>query len=101
MCPIPLLQPLRGGWGMDLEIRHLRLVSAVAEHQSLTRAGDVLHLSQSALSHQLRDIEDRLGTRLFHRMNKRMLPTAAGERLLESAQTVLSELTNVEVAIRT
>jgi LysR family transcriptional regulator for metE and metH len=86
---------------MDLEIRHLLLVSAVAEHQSLTKAGDVLHLSQSALSHQLRDIEDRLGTRLFHRLNKRMLPTPAGDRLLESARTVLSELTATEVAIRT
>jgi LysR family transcriptional regulator for metE and metH len=86
---------------MDLEIRHLRLVAAVAEHQSLTKAGEVLHLSQSALSHQLRDIEERLGTRLFHRLNRRMLPTPAGERLLESARTVLSELGNAEVAIRT
>jgi LysR family transcriptional regulator for metE and metH len=86
---------------MDLEIRHLRLVTAVAEHQSLTKAGDVLHLSQSALSHQLRGVEEQLGTRLFHRLNKRMLPTPAGERLLESARTVLSELSAVEVAIRT
>lgn len=85
---------------MDLEIRHLRLVTAVAEHQSLTKAGDVLHLTQSALSHQLRDIEDRLGARLFHRLNKRMLPTAAGERLLDSAQTVLTELRAAEDAIR-
>jgi LysR family transcriptional regulator for metE and metH len=86
---------------MELEIRHLRLVSAVAEHQSLTKAGAVLHLSQSALSHQLRDIEDRLGSRLFHRLNKRMVPTPAGERLLESARTVLKELRATEEAIRT
>ncbi len=86
---------------MDLEIRHLRLVSAVAEHQSLTRAGDVLHLSQSALSHQLRDIEERLGSQLFHRLNRRMLPTPAGERLLESAKTILAELSAAEEAIRT
>ena len=85
---------------MELEIRHLLLVSAVAEHESLTRAGEVLHLSQSALSHQLRDIEDRLGTRLFHRLNKRMLPTPAGERLLESAKTILAELSVAEEAIR-
>jgi LysR family transcriptional regulator for metE and metH len=85
---------------VDLEIRHLRLVAAVAEHQSLTKAGAVLHLSQSALSHQLRDIEDRLGSRLFHRLNKRMVPTPAGERILESAQTILKELRAAEDAIR-
>lgn len=85
---------------MELEVRHLRLVTAVAEHQSLTKAGDVLHLTQSALSHQLRDIEDRLGARLFHRLNKRMVPTPAGERLLESATAVLGELQVAEQAIR-
>jgi LysR family transcriptional regulator for metE and metH len=85
---------------MDLEVRHLRLVAAVAEHQTLTKAGDALHLTQSALSHQLRDIEDRLGAQLFQRLNRRMKPTPAGERLLASAQTVLKELTATEEAIR-
>jgi len=86
---------------MDLEIRHLQLVAAVAQHQSLTRAGETLHLSQSALSHQLRDIEDRLGTRLFYRVNRRMSPTPAGQRLIDSATTVLAELRATEDAIRT
>src|SRR5687767_5401966 len=85
---------------MELEVRHLRLVAAVAEHQSLTKAGDGLHLTQSALSHQLRDIEERLGARLFHRLNRRMVPTPAGERLLESAAAILGELQAAELAIR-
>jgi LysR family transcriptional regulator for metE and metH len=86
---------------MDLEIRHLRLVSAVADLGSLTRAGDRLHLTQSALSHQLRDIEDRLGAMLFQRAGKRLVLTHAGERLLDSARTILARLDETEETIRT
>ena len=85
---------------MDLEVRHLRLVSAVAAVGSLTRAGDRLHLTQSALSHQLRDIESRLGTALFLRVGKRLVLTPAGERLLASATDVLDRLERTEHEIR-
>lgn len=85
---------------MDLEIRHLRLVAAVADVGSLTRAGEQLHLTQSALSHQLRDIEVRLGTPLFLRVGKRLVLTPAGERLLASATDVLDRLQQAEHDIR-
>ena len=85
---------------MDLEVRHLRLVAAVADVGSLTRAGDRLHLTQSALSHQLRDIESRLGTALFLRVGKRLVLTPAGERLLASARDVLERLERTERDIR-
>jgi LysR family transcriptional regulator for metE and metH len=85
---------------MDLEVRHLQLVAAVAEVGSLTRAGDRLHLTQSALSHQLRDIESRLGAALFLRLGKRLVLTPAGERLLTSARDVLERLTQAEHDIR-
>src|SRR3954464_1554556 len=85
---------------MDLEIRHLRLVAAVADVGSLTRAGDQLHLTQSALSHQLRDIESRLGAVLFRRAGKRLVLTPAGERLLASATNVLDQLRQAEHDIR-
>ncbi len=85
---------------MDLELRHLRLIAAVAEVGSLTRAGDRLHLTQSALSHQLRDVESRLGTALFLRLGKRLVLTPAGERLLESARDVLARLQAVEQDLR-
>src|SRR5262245_35562598 len=85
---------------MDLEIRHLRLVAAVADVGSLTKAGDQLHVTQSALSHQLRDIEERLGAALFLRLGRRLVLTPAGERLLESARDVLDRLRQAEEAVR-
>src|SRR5207344_2382451 len=78
--------------GPMLEVRHLHLVKAIAEEGGVTKAGRRLHLTQSALSHQLRDAEDRLGTRLFDRIGKRMVLTGAGERLLRSARAVLEEM---------
>ena len=85
---------------MDLEIRHLKLVRAVTSAGSLTGAGAVLNLTQSALSHQLRDIESRLGTPLFLRVGKRMMLTPAGERLLRSADEVLDAIERTEDSIR-
>ncbi|MBA3767933.1 MAG: LysR family transcriptional regulator [Acidobacteria bacterium] len=85
---------------MKLEIRHLKLIKAVAQEGSVTKAGSRLHLTQSALSHQLRDAEEKLGTPLFTRLNKRMILTPAGERLLSSADTVLGEIKRAEEDIR-
>jgi len=85
---------------MDLEVRHLKLIAAVAEDGSLTRAGERLHLTQSALSHQLLDIEERLGTPLFHRVSRRMLLTPSGRRLLHTARRVLVDLEQTEDDIR-
>jgi LysR family transcriptional regulator for metE and metH len=85
---------------MDLEVRHLRLVRAVAALGGLTRAGRELHLTQSALSHQLRDVESHLGTQIFLRIGKRMVLTSAGERLLRSADEILDRLERTEDAIR-
>jgi LysR family transcriptional regulator for metE and metH len=85
---------------MNLEIRHLKLVAAVAETGSVTLAGNRLHLTQSALSHQLRDAEEQLGTKLFERSNRKMALTAAGQRLLRSARAVLDELDRAEREIQ-
>ena len=78
----------------------MKLIAAVAEAGSIAKAGESLHLTQSALSHTLRDAEAKLGTSLFHRLNKKMILTQAGERLLASARAVLDELKRAEEDIR-
>jgi LysR family transcriptional regulator for metE and metH len=85
---------------MHLEVRHLLLVQAVADEGNLTRAGTRLNLTQSALSHQLLDLEQRLGTRIFHRVGKKMVLTNAGERVLRSASRILEELQKTEEDVR-
>src|SRR2546423_4062691 len=85
---------------MILETRHLLLVAAVAEHGTLTRAGRVLHLTQSGLSRQLLDLETRLGLPLFHRLGKRMVPTPPGERRLVAAPGTPPPLTHGEEELR-
>lgn len=82
-----------------LEVRHLRLVAAIAEEGSVTEAGKRLHLTQSALSHQLRDAEEKLGASLFLRLGKKMVLTPAGDKLLTCALRVLHELQNAEMEI--
>lgn len=77
---------------MKLEVRHLQLVDAITASGSVTRAAERLNVTQSALSHQLREIEDRLGTPLFLRVNRRLALAPAGERLLASARRVLDDL---------
>jgi LysR family transcriptional regulator, regulator for metE and metH len=79
-----------------LELRHLRLLVAIVDAGGLTRAGRTLHLTQSALSHQLRDAEERLGTPLFHRIRKRLVLTPAGERMVPTARRLLGELRRAE-----
>jgi LysR family transcriptional regulator for metE and metH len=79
-----------------LDMRDLRMVAAIATHGGLTRAAPHVNATQSGLSHQLKDLESRLGVTLFDRAGRRMVPTAAGERLAASAETILRSLLDTE-----
>ena len=83
-----------------MEIRHLKLIREVARTKSLSKAKDNLYLSQSALSHQLKEVESQLGTQLFHRVNKQLILSTAGKMVLDSAEKVLSELERTEHSIK-
>ena len=85
---------------MELEIRHLRLVTGIADAGSMTSAAERLFLTQSALSHQLRDIESRIGTPFFVRLGRRMVLTEAGRRLVDAARPVLADLRRTEDDLR-
>lgn len=85
---------------MDLEIRHLQLVAGISDAGTMTGAANRLHLTQSALSHQLRDIEARLGTALFVRLGRSMVLTDAGRRVLDSARRVLADIERTEEDVR-
>jgi len=78
------------------ELRHLRTLAALRDTGSLVEAADRVCLTQSALSHQLKDLEERLGTSLFVRKTRPVRFTPAGRRLLEAADSVLPELQAAE-----
>ena len=75
---------------MSLELRHLRSFVVVAEHGSLTRAAEDLHVAQQSLSQQMRTLEARLGVQLLIRSPKGVVLTDAGSVLLREARAVLA-----------
>lgn len=83
-----------------MEIRHLKLIKAIVEEGSITKAIDKLHLTQSALSHQLKEAEYQLGTAIFLRVNKKLVLTKAGEKIYELANEILNKLTETQSQIK-
>ena len=84
---------------MSFDLRHLQLLVAIEEQGSLHAAGKRLHLSASALSLQLRELESRLGGKLFDRRWRRLHVTPAGQRLTTAARSVLAEMSRVETEV--
>lgn len=78
----------------------LRIFHAVADAGSLTHAGDTLHLSQSAVSRQIRALEESLGTTLFHRHARGLILTEQGEFLFDATSSMARRLDNAAAQIR-
>jgi LysR family transcriptional regulator, regulator for metE and metH len=74
---------------VGLELRHLRTLVALRESGSLVEAAERVFLTQSALSHQLKDLEEKIGSTLFVRKTRPVSFTTAGKRLLRLADDVL------------
>jgi LysR family transcriptional regulator for metE and metH len=77
---------------MHLEFRHLRTIKAIHEAGGLARAADLLNITQSALSHQVKGLEEQAGVELFVRRSKPLKLSAAGHRLLRLAEQVLPQV---------
>jgi len=84
---------------MILEVRHLRILTAIADHGTVSAATKHVYLTQSAISHQLIELEQRLGITFFHRTPKGMVPTEAGAEMIEVARDVLARLAAAEASM--
>jgi DNA-binding transcriptional LysR family regulator len=83
-----------------LELHQLRYFEAVARHLHFTRAAEELNVAQPSVSQQLAKLEAELGTRLFHRMKRRVALTPAGQAFLPRARRLLAELEEARAEVQ-
>ncbi len=81
---------------MYLEFRHLRSIRAIHQQGGLARAAEVLNITQSALSHQIKALEEQVGMELFLRRSKPLKLSKAGHKLLQLADKVLPQIDAIE-----
>ncbi|WP_018970549.1 LysR family transcriptional regulator [Rubritalea marina] len=79
-----------------LERIHLEIILAVETEGSMTAAAESLHLSQSALSHSMSKLEDQLGVKLWQRKGRQLIPTQAGQHLLNTARRLIPQFVRTE-----
>lgn len=80
-------------------LRQLKVFEAVARLSSYSRAADELHLSQPAVSAQVRKLEDHVGVPLFEQLGKRIYLTAAGTEMLHHSRLIIQQFTDAEAAM--
>ncbi len=84
---------------MHLTIRQLQIFDAVMRRQSFTRAADVLHLTQPAVSMQMRQLEEQVGVPLFDQVGKQIQPTDAGRELHRHAIIIAAKMQDLSAAM--
>jgi LysR family transcriptional regulator for metE and metH len=84
----------------QLERIHLEIIRAVHQEGTMTAAADAIHLTQSALSHSMRKLEDQLGVKLWLREGRQLKPTQAGSYLLKVSNRLLPQLTHTEERLK-
>lgn len=83
-----------------IDVKHLKTIQALYQHGSVNQAAQALFMTQSALSHQIKQLEDSLGLKLFERKSSPLLLTPAGKLLLKTAQDVLPQLEQAQVRLQ-
>ncbi|MEM8966598.1 MAG: methyltransferase domain-containing protein [Bacteroidota bacterium] len=83
-----------------IDARHLKLIVEIDQLGSLSRASQELNLTQSALSHQLKNLEDYLGVSIFHRVGNQLLFTEAGKELRDKAKPMMAEFEALELRMQ-
>ncbi|SDF43291.1 LysR family transcriptional regulator, regulator for metE and metH [Dyadobacter soli] len=79
-----------------LTLQHLYIIEKITSEGSVTKAAEKLNLTQSALSHQIRDLEAASGVKLFNRIGKKLVLNEAGQRVVNSSQQVLPVIRELE-----
>jgi LysR family transcriptional regulator for metE and metH len=85
---------------MNIALHHFRLIDTISKEGTLTKAATSLHLTQSALSHQLKELEQELEIEVFHRQGKKLQLSEQGYRFLKSSEKILAEIKSLEEDIR-
>jgi LysR family transcriptional regulator for metE and metH len=81
---------------MNIALHHFRLVDTISKEGTLTKAAATLHLTQSALSHQLKELEKELDIEVFHREGKKLHLSEIGYRFLRSSEKIIAEIRGME-----
>jgi LysR family transcriptional regulator, regulator for metE and metH len=80
----------------NINLQHLRVISEIEKQGSMTKAADALFLTQSALSHHVKELEKNLGVTVFERRNRKLWLTEIGQELLASSDVIKTELSKLE-----